>query len=530
MRKKEIAVMVSLTALVVLFLVMLHLTTVEAEEGTRGGGDYKGSADCSGCHSTLFWSWNNTSHSNAWDTLNNSSEHQDWCEVCHTTGANDTLHNGFNIITDKPEYLKNVQCEVCHGPAEEHISSPTTFDLQVNLSAELCSNCHRIAEFGGTERRYHPYYDEWLNSSHSRSLQVAGGRVVTDPECRGCHVSQVAIVEVFEGGVFQGPLDDPQPITCSTCHDPHGSPNPYQLRKPIADICSSCHHPTEPHPGVILEHPQSAMRNGTSDIPPSDVPSSRRMETVLCAECHMYATAGPPRITGHEFVPKPEACAVCHDGGAPPQMNVAESATKIQEWKETTHDYLFSAATNVTIASSRLLLAEEHGFSQAVRDQALSLFETANYSLIFVEADGSEGVHNPTYAWNLLNFSNEKANEVVSLLTTGTVVGKLKDSNGNAVAGAQIRRDGYILAVTTANGSFSLSHAPGVFTFEVIKDGRTLEEIRIVEVVGEETTDLGTVRLPPFADNFALYVIILVSVMVLVIFALAVYRYRHGKA
>ncbi|MCJ2562681.1 MAG: ammonia-forming cytochrome c nitrite reductase subunit c552 [Candidatus Thermoplasmatota archaeon] len=254
------------------------------------------------------------------------------------------------------------------------------------------------------------------------------------------------------------------------------------------------------------------------------------MENVLCADCHMYSAEGPPRVTGHEFKPKPEACAVCHDGGAPPQMDVAQSAAKILELKDATHDHLYSAAENVSVASSLLLLSEEHGFPQTVRDQALSLFELANYSLIFVEADGSEGVHNPTYARDLLNFSNEKANEVISLLATGSVQGKLKDGSGNAIKDARIMRDGYVLVITTANGSFAFGHSPGVFTFDVVKDDRTLGEISDVEVVEEETTDLGTVNLPLVADDFGLYVLIVVSTIVIVAIALVLYGIRIRKA
>jgi predicted CXXCH cytochrome family protein len=519
--RKKIVLMLTWAGFLVFVLIVLGL--VGAEDSTRAQYDYQGYAACGGdpsCHEGIITSWLNTPHSSAWNVLDASPEKEDWCEICHTTGANDTGHNGFDPATDQPDYLMNVSCESCHGP------DPMNATVRIDLSAEVCSACHQIASFGTTERKYHPYYNEWVNSSHSRSLDVANGQVVTDPNCQSCHVSQVAIVEVFESGTFTGPLDDPQPITCPTCHDPHGSSNPYQLRKPIAELCGSCHHPTDGPPGTVLEHPQSSMREGTSDIPTSEVPSSSHMQGTLCMDCHMYATAGPPRITGHEFKPKPEACAVCHDGSALPRLNVAESNSMIEYWQGNTDDYIFVATNSVTPASQLLSDAELLGFPQATIDQAQALWDDANYSLSFVEADGSQGVHNPTYAWNLLNYSNQKANEVLSLLETSIVMGKLKDDNGDPIQGAQIMRDGFTLAEKTLpNGTFIFNHAPGEFTFDVVKD-KTLGQISGVKIVLGETTDVGTHNFPHASFDYTGYIILIVIIVIVMVMAISFYWFR----
>ncbi len=517
--------MLSWAGFLVFVLVILGLAG--AEEGTRAQGDYQGYTTCAGasCHDGTITSWNATPHSNAWNSLLASGQKEEWCETCHTTGANDTDHNGFDPATDQPEYLKNVTCESCHGP--DPMNAPGGPSSTVDYSADVCSTCHRIATEGNSARKYHPYYNEWINSSHSRSLDLAGGQVVTDPNCQTCHVSQVAIVEIFEGGTFTGPLNDPQPITCPTCHDPHGSANPYQLRKPIAELCASCHHPTDPPPGGPLEHPQSAMRDGVSEIPTSEVPSSTHMPTTLCMDCHMYATAGPPRITGHEFKPKPEACAECHDGSALPQLDVAQSDALIEYWKGSTHDYIFATTNNATEASQLLSDAEKLGFSQAVRDQAQALCDDAKYSLTYVEADGSQGVHNPTYAWNLLNYSNGKANEVIALLQTGTVSGKLEDDNGDPVFGAKILRNGFVLVnETLPNGSFSFDHAPGQFTFEVEMNGENIGTIRDVDVTAGELVDVGTYNFPPVTYDYTGYIILIIIIIVVTILVVAFYWFR----
>jgi predicted CXXCH cytochrome family protein len=526
MTRKKIFLMLSWAGFLVFVFVILGLAG--AEEGTRAQGDYQGYTTCAGalCHDDIITTWNATPHSNAWKNLTDSGQKEDWCEECHTTGANDLAHNGFDPLTDLPDYLKDVQCESCHGP--DPMNATGGASTRVDLSVEVCRQCHEtIATNGTSVKKYHPYYNEWINSSHSRSLEVAGGQVVTDPNCQRCHVSQVAIVETFEGGTFTGPLDDPQPITCPTCHDPHGSPNPYQLRKPVAELCASCHHPTNGPPGTVLEHPQSAMREGTSEVPTSDVPSSSHMQGTLCMDCHMYTEDGPPPITGHEFKPKPEACAVCHETVELPQLNVAESDSMIDYWKGNTDDYIYAAANNFTTASHLVSNAEQFGFSQAVIDRAQALCDDANYSLSFVDADGSQGVHNPTYAWALLNYSNQKSNEVLALLETGVVLGKLKDENGDPIQGAQIMRDGFALGdPTMPNGTFMFDHAPGEFTFDAVEDSETLGQISGVQVVPGETTDVGTHHFPHPSFDYTGYIILIVVIVIILLMAISFYWFR----
>jgi hypothetical protein len=242
----------------------------------------------------------------------------------------------------------------------------------------------------------------------------------------------------------------------------------------------------------------------------------------------MYATAGPPRITGHEFKPKPEACAVCHDGGAPPQLDVAQSGAMIDYWQGNTDDYIFATTNNATEASQLLAEAEKLGFTQTIRDQAQLLCDDAKYSLTYVEADGSQGVHNPTYAWNLLNYSNGKANEVISLLQTGTVKGRIEDDNGDPILGAQITRNGFELLKdgTLPNGSFSFDHAPGQFTFDVVLDGETIGTVSDVDVTAGELVDVGTHNFPPVAYDYTGYIILIIVIIIVIVLIVAFYWFR----
>ena len=460
----------------------------------RAGGDYQGYVTCegAGCHDAQVQGWNATRHASAWDELQNSGSAQDYCEACHTTGAGDEARGGFNVTTDLPVVLRNVQCEVCHGP--DPMSAPGGASTRIDLSSAVCGRCH--------QGEHHPYYPEWQNSTHSLSLLAAGGRVATDTSCQGCHVAQVAIAETFDGGSLPRPLTDPQPITCAVCHDTHSNANEFQLRRPLAELCATCHNPAGAKPGEFLEHPQAAMRNGTSAIQTADVPSTRHMNSTLCADCHMYSRPYdpgqvPPRITGHEFRPRPEACASCHDGlNATPALTVAQARAQIDTWQDATRQRLIQAGPSITAAQRALRDAPGLGFSPAAIEAATDLFDLANYSMVFVDSDGSQGVHNPTYSAALLQYAEGKAQEVIDLLRPGQVTGRVVDSSGRPVAGAEIRLEGVVRATTATDGSFTLDRAPGTYRLEVSRDGALALTKADVTVTAGRATVLGDLVLP----------------------------------
>ena len=63
------------------------------------------------------------------------------CESCHTTGF------GYNFGFRKEnaqERLTNIQCEVCHGPGEEHVKNYKQKMVfgENPIPESLCKSCH----------------------------------------------------------------------------------------------------------------------------------------------------------------------------------------------------------------------------------------------------------------------------------------------------------------------------------------------------------------------------------------------------
>ncbi len=99
---------------------------------------YAGETVCKTCHPAEHAVWSGSRHGRAYDTLRKINKAFDpECLVCHVVGFDFT--GGFISELDTPG-LKNVQCEVCHGPGRGHASAPQAgFGRQ---ATEACKQCH----------------------------------------------------------------------------------------------------------------------------------------------------------------------------------------------------------------------------------------------------------------------------------------------------------------------------------------------------------------------------------------------------
>ncbi|MDW7773603.1 MAG: cytochrome c family protein [Desulfobulbaceae bacterium] len=68
-----------------------------------------------------------------------SPEDLEKCYSCHTTGYG--RPGGFISIEQTPD-LKNVGCEVCHGPGGEHAENGDPASIKGQLTQKDCEGCH----------------------------------------------------------------------------------------------------------------------------------------------------------------------------------------------------------------------------------------------------------------------------------------------------------------------------------------------------------------------------------------------------
>jgi hypothetical protein len=402
---------------------------------------YVGAATCSGCHGDVHTAWSGKSgHAGAYASLVEEGMGGNTnCIGCHSVGYITGVANG-GYDEQKVERLQNVQCENCHGPGSAHAASPAG-GLPIDTSAALCGSCH--------EGEHHPTYTEWQDSPHGNpAIASPAGR----NGCAHCHNGAWADEYLDDPThVFTGAPTDTLSIECAVCHDPHGNDNHSNLRNAVNDIalpdglhpdagagrlCIACHNGRRTPESV-----EGQIENGTGHFGPhhscqgdmlagtgayEDVnPSfSFRASNHLriqdgCVNCHTHHVATElPFYTGHTFQPTTAACAQCHgpieaftdiiakddyDGDAAVEGVQLEVEGLLERLAET-----IIAATPLEEDRLELEAAYLEGtLSEVVGDtlKTTRAQRASAYNLFFVEFDHSRGVHNSTYAIQLLQQS-----------------------------------------------------------------------------------------------------------------------------
>lgn len=106
----------------------------------KGQASYVGVEICANCHEEPKKVWDATGHSRAYATLEKQFKEANLdCVSCHVTGYDKP---GGSTVTHVSE-LKNVQCEVCHGPGSLHAAKPEAVKIPiVRPPPQLCIECH----------------------------------------------------------------------------------------------------------------------------------------------------------------------------------------------------------------------------------------------------------------------------------------------------------------------------------------------------------------------------------------------------
>jgi hypothetical protein len=106
----------------------------------KGEASYVGIEVCSNCHEDAKKVWDGTGHAHAYATLEKQFKEANLdCVSCHVTGYDKP---GGSTVTFVSE-LKNVQCEVCHGPGSLHAAKPEKVKIPIaHPSSDACLSCH----------------------------------------------------------------------------------------------------------------------------------------------------------------------------------------------------------------------------------------------------------------------------------------------------------------------------------------------------------------------------------------------------
>jgi predicted CXXCH cytochrome family protein len=255
------------------------------------------------------------------------------CDGCHSVD--------YNIQT-KQVAEWNVGCERCHGPGSEHAVHPSRANIlnpaQMGdvAGTDTCISCHSQGQPLSNPIEGKLY--DW-----PVGYQV-GSRLQNFWRLEDCRLGQTTFYYFpdctahknrMQGNDFVQSVMYRHGVTCSSCHDVHGTAHYAQLRKPANQICLDCHGPSSPngpHAPTLEEH--SHHKDGS--------PGNE------CVSCHMPAieTQGVPGafVHAHTFrvitpgmtdkygIPNP--CTSCHKDKSTAWAQDAMNRWPEHSWQE----------------------------------------------------------------------------------------------------------------------------------------------------------------------------------------------------
>jgi hypothetical protein len=131
-----------------------------------GGLKYTGSKSCKPCHEYEYGKWSTKAHAHAYATLEQAGSAFDpECVVCHVVGLR--YESGF-VSEPETEDLKDVGCEICHGPGSEHIK--TLGKAETTKPKLDCTDCHTPETSGEYTGKEEVYFEKIIHWKEPKAL------------------------------------------------------------------------------------------------------------------------------------------------------------------------------------------------------------------------------------------------------------------------------------------------------------------------------------------------------------------------
>jgi len=210
------------------------------------------------------------------------------CMFCHAAypelkpGAD---QNNFGESSFFPEHLQAIDCERCHGPAQEHVNLArsgaakdailkaivNTGNMSDQLQLEVCMQCHLETTSGNLPHSVHVVdkgifgyrpgepledyryaFNHPKGTGHDDKFEIAGQayRMRMSPcyiksqgkmTCTTCHDPHRVPTDRIAAGIQ----------SCLECHKPADCTERMELRMPVKDNCIQCHMPKRRTDDVI---------------------------------------------------------------------------------------------------------------------------------------------------------------------------------------------------------------------------------------------------------------------------------------
>jgi predicted CXXCH cytochrome family protein len=232
------------------------------------------------------------------------------CDGCHSVGFN---------VEDNTVAEWNVGCERCHGAGAEHAEHPRRDNI-VNPgrmdfvhASDTCIQCHSQGQplKNPVNGKYYDWpvgYKVGLNLADFWKLESheLGKLTFTHFPDGTAHKNRM------QGNDFVQSLMYSRGVTCFSCHDPHGTANEAMLRRPMNEVCLSCHGPNTqngPHAVSIEAHTHHPKGSLGSQCVACHMPKIEQTIADVNVSSHTFHFVTPVQT---DVLKIPNACNTCH--------------------------------------------------------------------------------------------------------------------------------------------------------------------------------------------------------------------------
>jgi predicted CXXCH cytochrome family protein len=409
---------------------------------------------CGNCHVLKQQTWAQTGHAKAWEDLQASGHAGPSCVKCHTTNGSTNVgldSAGYlSASTASQKYFEDVQCEACHGPGQNHVTTPDetqpiAYFVSYDSTAGVgCGECH-------SGPPHNPFFEDWSRGAHIVIESPAISN--TSGTCKQCHEGKTVMARFGGSDVYVENSDTKAyPIGCTSCHAPHGTGNTHELRASITvtdttNLCIQCHKrrsvpdmtsasgPHSPQGPTFLGSAGWRPVGFAWDSSSMTTHSNPDVNPTLCATCHVATldvNNGKGQLawhyTGHGFYAIP-----CVDTAGIDSTNSCDvslrsfkacAASGCHSSEDVARTYFQSLGSEMAYLAGvlwtdvngngkidtgdtgllTLVPSTEFKTRNATTNNTLpyTVAEGARFNVQLVTSDRSHGVHNPPYLRALL--------------------------------------------------------------------------------------------------------------------------------
>ncbi len=231
------------------------------------------------------------------------------CDGCHSVN--------YNLETKTPTEW-NVGCEACHGPGESHIKEPVNGNI-INPSrldpiraTDICIQCHSQGQ--PQTNPINGFYFDWP-VGYRPSLRLSDYWVLDE-----AHLGMETFTHWPDGSAHKNRMQGNdyiqsqmyiKGVSCSGCHDVHGTEFEADLILPGNDLCLTCHQPQlQPGPmESVADHTQHAEDSEASQCVACHMPRIARTVGTTNVRSHTFKFISPVMTQQHGI---PNPCTTCH--------------------------------------------------------------------------------------------------------------------------------------------------------------------------------------------------------------------------